>query len=157
MKPGEFNIAQINVASLKAPLDDPSQAEFVSLFDEINAVAEADADFVWRLTARDGGSSSYIQAFDDPLKVVNLTVWRTIEGLHRYVYRSRHREMLVRAREWLNPMTGPITALWWIEAGRVPDLADAVRRLDQLAVRGPTPTAFTFATRFPPEAEDRSR
>lgn len=146
------HLAQINIAFLREPLDHPSQTEFVDLFDAINAVADADPDFVWRLKSDDGGASSYVQAFDDPAKIVNLTVWRSVEALHRYVYRSSHREVLARAREWLSPHDGPTTALWWTEAGTPPSVEEGVARLEHLQAHGPSPYAFTFAVRFGPEA-----
>jgi hypothetical protein len=36
-----FNIAQVNIARMKAPLDDPSMAGFVARLEEINALATA--------------------------------------------------------------------------------------------------------------------
>ena len=47
------------------------------------------------------------------------------------------------------PIEGPILALWWIPAGTVPTVEEALERLRHLEVQGPTPHAFTFRTAFP--------
>jgi hypothetical protein len=45
--------------------------------------------------------------------------------------------------------------MWWLPKGTIPDVTDALRRLEPLAELGPTPAAFTFQQRFPPpEAVD---
>jgi uncharacterized protein DUF3291 len=41
--------------------------------------------------------------------------------------------------------------LWWIESGHLPTIAEAKTRFDLLWADGPSPVAFTFATRFSPE------
>jgi hypothetical protein len=40
--------------------------------------------------------------------------------------------------------------MWWQPEGTIPDIPEALRRLELLAQRGPTPEAFTFKHRFPP-------
>jgi uncharacterized protein DUF3291 len=44
-----MRIAQVNIARMKAPLDDPLMAGFVGRLDEINALADWSPGFVWRL------------------------------------------------------------------------------------------------------------
>ncbi|WP_019504412.1 DUF3291 domain-containing protein [Pleurocapsa sp. PCC 7319] len=45
----KYYLAQINIALMKAPLDNPIMAEFADALDKINEVAEASPGFVWRL------------------------------------------------------------------------------------------------------------
>ena len=47
--------------------------------DEINAIADQASGFVWRLQTEDGDATS-IQAFDDPLIIVNMSVWDSVES-----------------------------------------------------------------------------
>ena len=55
------HLAQINIGTLKAPMDAPETAGFADNLDRINALAEDQPGFVWRLTgegdagARGGG------------------------------------------------------------------------------------------------------
>ncbi len=48
-------------------------------------------------------------------------------------------------------MSQPQIALWWIEAGTLPTVAEAKQRLQLLAAGGPGPRAFTFRVRYGPD------
>ena len=143
-----FHLAQINVARLVAPIDAPEIEEFVAALDPVNARADRAPGFVWRLQTEDGNATA-IDAFDDPLVIVNLTVWESIEALEAFAYRDEgHKDVLRRRREWFERPTEAHTALWWIPAGTTPTVAEAVARLSHLREHGPTETAFTFRERF---------
>ena len=144
-------IAQVNVARAVAPLDDPRMADFVALLDEVNRLAEKSAGFVWRLQGPSGNATD-VSVDDDPLMIVNLTVWDSPDDLFAYTYRSDHRTVFARRFEWFERREGPNVALWWQPAGTIPTIDDAFRRLELLADRGPTPEAFTFKQQFPPPA-----
>ena len=145
----EHQIAQVNVARAVAPLDDPRMADFVALLDDVNRLAEASPGFVWRLQGPSGNATD-IQADDDPLVIVNLTVWSSPDDLFAYTYRSEHRTVFARRFEWFERWDGPSVALWWQPSGTIPTVEDAFRRLQSLAEHGPTPEAFTFKQQFPP-------
>jgi hypothetical protein len=78
-------------------------------------------------------------------------VWHTLEDLRVYVYRSAHAEVLRRRQEWFEKFEGIYVALWWIPVGHLPSIDEAKKRLAHLAEHGPTPFAFTFKVRFPPD------
>jgi hypothetical protein len=42
--------------------------------------------------------------------------------------------------------------LWWVPAGHIPTIAEAIERLEHFRRHGPTPHAFSFREPFPPEA-----
>jgi len=88
-----FHLAQLNVARMRAPLDHPLMREFVAWLEPLNGIADASPGFVWRLQTEDGDSTA-IRAFDDPLLLVNMSVWESLEALQRYVFRSDHRRAL---------------------------------------------------------------
>jgi hypothetical protein len=146
-----MHLAQVNIGRIKAPLDDPIMAGFVSRLDEINALAEATPGFVWRLQT-DEGNATALRPYDDDRILVNLSVWRTMEELREFVYRSRHVELLRAREEWFEKFERPYAALWWIPAGHIPSVGEAKERLARLEEDGPTPFAFTFQQPFPPEA-----
>jgi hypothetical protein len=60
-----YHLAQINTATLRAPLDDPCMADFVAQIRAINAVADADPGFVWRLRGDGEEDATSIRAFED--------------------------------------------------------------------------------------------
>ncbi len=146
-----YELAQLNVARAVAPLDDPRMAGFVARLEEINRLAERSPGFVWRLQGPSGDATDH-RVDDDPLVIVNLTVWDSPEALHDFTYRSDHRTVFAQRFDWFERWEGPSVVLWWQPAGTVPDLADAVRRLRLLAEQGPTAEAFTFRQRFAPPA-----
>ena len=79
MRATDLHLAEINVATLVAPLDDPQIDDFRDALDEVNALAEASPGFVWRLQTDDGNATA-IQAFPNPLTIVNLSVWESPEA-----------------------------------------------------------------------------
>ncbi len=142
-------LAQINVARLQAPIDDPLVAEFVDALDAINALAERSPGFRWRFQTEDGNATA-VRPYDDDLIIINITVWESIEALADYVYRSDHTAFLRRRREWFERVEDAAVALWWVEPGSRPTVTEGVARLEHLRQHGPTPHAFTFRHRFGP-------
>jgi hypothetical protein len=143
-----WQLAQINIGRLVAPYGSPPVAEFVASLPKINAVADAQAGFVWRLTG-DGDDATDIQAFDDPMLAMNMSVWESLEALAAFVYRSEHRDFMRRRREWFEAPAGAYMALWWVPAGHRPTPAEGRARLEALQRDGPTPFAFSFRQPFP--------
>jgi hypothetical protein len=147
-----WHLAQLNIARLRAPVDDPLVAEFMAALDEVNALADASPGFVWRLQTEDGNATA-IRPFADDLMLVNLSVWESVEALAEYVYRSDHTRFLRRRREWFDRMQEHSLALWWVATDHVPTVTEALERLEHLRRNGPTPRAFTFRTVFAPTGE----
>lgn len=144
----DHHLVQINVGRFLAPTNSPQMKDFVDNLDRINALADAQPGFVWRLVG-DGGSAIELRPFEDPDLAVNLSVWESLEALSVFVYRSAHRDMLRRRREWFEHMETHM-ALWWTPAGRLPTPREGYARLQTLERLGPTPEAFTFRHAFPP-------
>ncbi|MGH6933014.1 MAG: DUF3291 domain-containing protein [Dongiaceae bacterium] len=153
---GTHHIAQLNIATALAPLDDPLLAEFMAKLDEINQLAERSPGYVWRLKSESGNATD-IHAMDNPRTIVNLTVWQSIEALFDFTYVSDHKAVMNRRREWFEKPSGPYMVLWWLPAGHVPGIEEAKARLEYLARHGPSPTAFTFKVRFPSPADMTAR
>ena len=91
-----------------------------------------------------------MRVLDDDWLIVNLSVWESLEALRDYVFRSRHAEVLKRRHEWFERMDDAHLAVWWVEPGTVPTVADAVERLLLLRRIGPSADAFTLKEPFPP-------
>ena len=151
---GEYDIAQLNVARAVAPLDSPTLAPFMERLDEINLIAEQSPGFRWRLQGESGNATD-LRVGDDPLVIVNLTTWETVDDLFAFTYRTDHKTVFARRFDWFERWDGPSTVLWWQPARTTPDLEDAFGRLAFLAERGPTAAAFTFKRRFPSPAGGR--
>lgn len=142
-----FHLAQVNIARMRGAIDSPIMAEFVAQLDAINAVADNTPGFVWRLQGADGNATA-LRVFDDPMLIINMSVWESIEALFEYTYRSDHIDVYRRRGEWFDRMDTAHMALWWIPAGHVPSPQEAKDKLALLEREGATPLAFTFKQRF---------
>lgn len=148
------HLAQINVGTLHHPLDAPETAEFVAALGPINELAEAAPGFVWRLTDDDGASSSYVDlpGADDPLLIVNFSVWTDLASLKAFMYDTEHAAYLRRRREWFARVAEVTSACWWIPAGSVPEVGDGYRRLLHLREHGPSDQAWLLGRPLDPPA-----
>jgi len=142
----DYQIAELNVADLKAPLDSPELKDFVDNLDRINALAESSPGFAWRLKG-DGNDATSLRPLGDNV-IVNLSVWRDVSTLRDFVYKSGHVEIMRRKREWFTRMADAYMVLWWVPKGHQPTAAEAVSKLTLLRERGPSSEAFTFAEAF---------
>ena len=144
----QFHLAQINIARMLAPIDDPLMADFVSQLAPINALAEDSPGFVWRLQS-EGGDATSIKVYDDDMIIINLTVWESPEALREYVYKSAHSGVLRDRKRWFAKFEGPYYAMWWVPAGYLPDPQEGKERLEYLRKNGDTAFAFSFKNIFP--------
>jgi hypothetical protein len=147
-----IHLAQINIGRMKAPLDHPSMAGFMSRLDDLNALADRSDGFVWRLQG-DEGNNTYLRPYEDERIIVNMSVWQTVDHLREYVYSTAHADVLKQRCEWFEKFDGVMMALWWIPAGHIPSVNDAKQRLASIEQHGPTAFAFTFKKTFPPILE----
>jgi hypothetical protein len=146
-----FHLAQINVARMLYPIEHPGMAAFVQALDPINALADAAPGFVWRLQDESGNATA-LNPFDDPMLIVNMSVWASIEALFAFVYQTGHTAIMRRRRAWFEKPTEAHMALWWIPAGTLPSAQDGKARLLHLRAHGPGAFAFSFKQRFAPPA-----
>jgi Domain of unknown function (DUF3291) len=142
------HLAQINVALMKAPLNAPIMAEFAAALDEVNAIADQSAGFVWRLQTATGNATA-ISVYPDPNMLVNVSVWENIDSLKTYVYKSLHGDFFVRRRQWFEKLQSEHFAMWWIPAGHLPTAEEGKSKLEYLSFHGDSPEAFTFAQPYP--------
>ncbi len=148
----EYDIAEVNIARMRAPLESPEMAGFVARLSEINALADHSPGFVWRLQTEEG-DATYLRPYDDDRILFNLSVWKTVEALRHYVYKSAHSELIRGRRQWFELFESAQLALWWVPAGHIPGIDEAKRRLAHLAEHGPSQIAFEFKNVIPPDEE----
>jgi len=149
----QWQLAQLNVATAMYEEGDDRMAGFYSRLDEINALAEASEGFIWRLQS-DSGNATDIVVEGNPALIVNLTVWRSVEAVFDFAYKTVHRELLAKRREWFSRPDGAYQVLWWVPAGHQPSVEEAMAKLRHLQDAGAGPLAFTFKKKFPhPDGE----
>ena len=143
----KFQLAQLNIAKMKYPIDSPELTDFVDNLDNINALADDSPGFIWRLQTEEGDATGIEFFGDDTL--VNMSIWKDVESLHGYVYRSAHNKIMSRRKEWFHRVDKAYTVLWWIVAGTIPSLEEARDKLELLILQGPTTEAFSIKHAFP--------
>ncbi len=146
-----YHLAQYNVGRVHAPLDHPALAEFIAALEPVNSIAESTPGFVWRLKDADGQSSSYVRVpgIEDPLFIINYSIWEDLDSLKHFIYKSGHGAYLRRRREWFELLRIPTSAAWWIEAGEIPQVDEAHRRLIHLRANGPSEHAWPLNRPWP--------
>jgi len=128
-------------------MDSPIMADFAGGLERINALADESDGFVWRLQT-EAGDATAIHPFENEYLLVNMSVWRDIDSLSKFVYHSAHVELMRRRRDWFERMDEAFMVLWWVPSGHRPGIAEAIARLELLRAKGPTTEAFTFRHAF---------
>ena len=144
-----YNLAQINIARMLAPMDSPVMIDFVNNLDRINQLAEKSEGFIWRLIEDNNESS--IKVFHDEYIVVNMSVWQSIKALFDFTYRSEHKNIFKRRKEWFSNMKEMHMACWYVPNGKYPTPREAKERLEYLNKYGESPYAFTLKSNFTPK------
>ena len=151
-----WHLAQMNVGRMVDEADSPALSGFMAQLDGLNALADTAPGFVWRLQG-EAGNATDIKPTDDTRFIVNMSVWTDVESLFAYVYRTSHRDTMVRRREWFEQPQSAYQVLWWIRAGHLPTVEQGLARLGLLRAEGPSAAAFTFKSVFPAPADDAAR
>lgn len=152
MNDPRWHVAQLNVGRLLAPVESPAIEGFRARLEPINALADTHPGFVWRLQT-EAGNATDIRPTEDELFLINMSVWESIEALRAFTYTTAHVQVLRDRRSWFEQLASAHLVLWWVPAGHIPTVDEALARLERLRRDGPSPDAFTFRTPFEPEAE----
>lgn len=146
MTNADFHLAQINVAKMLYPMEHPGMADFVARLDAVNALADRAPGFVWRYSDDVAGPNALVE---DQL-LLNMSVWKSVEALFAYTYKSGHAEVFRSRKSWFEMPVEPHLALWWVPRGHVPSVEEGKVRLAHLRRQGPSEAAFTLKKRFAP-------
>ncbi len=143
----KYELAQLNIARMKAPLESPVMAEFVANLGRVNELAEKSPGYKWRLKTEEGNATA-LRPFGVEL-LVNLSVWQDLKSLRDYVFGSGHAQIMQQRRQWFERMAEAYVVFWWVPAGHRPSVEEAKERLEYLRTHGPTQRAFTFRNPYP--------
>jgi hypothetical protein len=139
-----MQLAELNIARLLYPIEDPRVEAFASALDKVNGVAERMPGFIWRLKD-DSGNATSVSAFDDPLVIVNMSVWKDIHTFENFVWNTVHKQFYARRAEWFSIMKMQHFVMWYVEDGHTPDLTEAKERLEHLNNNGNSDHAFGWS------------
>jgi heme-degrading monooxygenase HmoA len=152
----DFQLAEVNIALAREPLDGPLLADFMAALDPVNARADRADGFVWRMQNTDGDATGIRGFGGDPKLIINMSVWESLDALREFAYRDEaHLAVMRQRRKWFERLEFYMV-LWWVPAGHRPTVEEAEGRLQALRDNGPTAHAFTFSSSFAyPDATDQ--
>lgn len=143
-----YQLAQLNIAVAKAPLDSPVMTDFVANRERINALAAAAPGFLWAHQPEAGDAHALLQSTNPVL--FHLSVWRGPEALSHFVYKGEHAQFIRRRKEWFTGLVQAHVVLWWVARNHRPTVEEAKCKLNLLLINGPTQEAFAFKRVFNP-------
>jgi hypothetical protein len=142
-----YHIAQINLAKAKGPIGSIVMQGFVDRLDEINSVARNASGFVW-MSQGELEEATKSEAMANSDVIFTMSVWKSIESLKHFVYKSIHVELMSERKTWFEPSSSVNQALWWVPVGYIPSIEEGLAKLGALARSGPCADVFTFARPF---------
>jgi hypothetical protein len=144
-QPAGHHLAQLNIGRIRYEIGDARMADFADNLQMVNRLAERSPGFVWRYIDESGNSTA-TRPYADARVAINLSVWDSVEALERFVYLTIHKQFYGRRAEWFEHFEGPYFVMWWVPAGRLPSVDEAVARLEHLKLHGATEYAFDWAS-----------
>lgn len=139
-----MQLAELNVGRLFAPTDDPRVRDFMENLDRVNGLGKRMPGFVWMSegSGAPGTGNTENMIDGDPQFVFNLTVWQDFPSLEAFVYKTIHSKFMARKAEWFEVLPEQHFVMWWIEDGHRPTPDEALGKLDDLRLNGPSARAF---------------
>ena len=141
------HLAQLNVGRLLADPDDPRVAPFMRALDQVNGVGKRSPRFVWMIegSGEPGIGNTETKIDGAPRFIANLSVWRDVESLEAFVWKTVHRQFYDRRAEWFEVLGEMHFATWWVVPGHRPSFDEALARLANLREHGDSDHAFGWA------------
>lgn len=144
-----MHLAQLNLADAIADMESPIMADFVNNTDRINVLAAKSPGYVWSLEERpENEKEDRVAVFGKESLLVNMTVWEDRIRLFDFVYKTAHRDIMVRKKEWFAKMPKMHMVLWYVPKGHQPTISEAKERLEYLRTNGETEYAFSFKSKY---------
>jgi hypothetical protein len=140
-QPSGHHLAELNIGRIRYELNDPRMAGFTDNLALVNGIAERSSGFVWRYTDASGNATN-TRPYDDPLMIVNVSVWENAESLEKYVWQTVHKRFYSHRHEWFAKTDQRYFVMWWVPVGHRPTMQEAIARLEHLKTNGPSEHAF---------------
>lgn len=144
-----MQLAQLNLADAIADMESSIMADFVNNTDRINALAAKHLGYVWSLEERpESEKENRVAIFGKESLLVNMTIWENRETLFDFVYKTAHKDIMIRKKEWFTKMPKIHMVLWYVPDGHQPTISEGKERLDHLRKHGESEYAFSFKSNF---------
>ena len=137
-------LAQFNVARIKYPLTDPRMWEFVDNVNKIHRVADRIGGLIYRLKD-DSGTAMNMTVMNDPMILPNLTIWKNVDSLKRFLDKTVHKFFFNKGSEWFDVWDKSKNCMWYCaESYRPKEMFDGELRMCYMWEHGSTDYAFDW-------------
>ncbi|MGK0385706.1 MAG: hypothetical protein ACI849_000311 [Patiriisocius sp.] len=144
-----MHLAQLNLADAIADMESSIMADFVNNTDRINALASKSPGYMWSLEERqDSEKEDRLAVFGKESLLAKMTVWEDREHLFHFVYKTAHKDIMMRKKEWFAKMPTMHMVLWYVPEGHKPTISEGRDRLEHLRTHGESEYAFSFKSKF---------
>jgi hypothetical protein len=143
-QPSGHHLAQLNIGRIRYEIDDPRMRGFADNLAFVNGLADRSPGFVWRYQDDSGNATNTRPYANDPKMAVNMSVWQDVESLERFVWQTVHKRFYGQRHEWFERMAERYMVMWWVRAGHLPSVEEAIDRLEHLRANGPSDYAFSW-------------
>jgi len=143
-QPAGHHLAQLNIGRIRHEIDDPRMKDFVDNLAFVNGLAERSPGFVWRYQDDSGNATNTRPYAGDSRMAVNMSVWQDVGSLERFVWQTVHKRFYGRRHEWFETLGERYMVMWWVPAGHLPGVQEAIDRLERLKAHGPSEYAFSW-------------
>lgn len=142
------------VGRLNHPYDHPASREFFEVGYEVMQQAVKTGQLIKEFSPY-GVPIPEEAAKGDGLPVLTLTVWKSIQALHRFTYSGQHRQAIRDRSKWMEPYPEKHLSyvVWWTEKVRDVTWQEAFKRYNYYVQHGPTSYAFDFKHAFDEKGE----
>lgn len=140
----KYHLAQINIAIMHGEsIEDAIMESFINQLDTINGLAESSPGFVWRY--KDEEDHSLLKMpYSGSNCLINLSVWKDVESLKQFTYNTAHAVLIKNKNTWFRKQANFHYALWWLPRNKLPNLNEAIEKLEYLQKNGSTQNVFDF-------------
>jgi hypothetical protein len=136
-----MNIVQYNIAKIRYPITDIRMKEFSDNINLVHKIADRIGGLIYRVQDESGTA---MNMSDDPTILPNLTVWKDIDSLMKFVHKTVHKMFMNRREEWFLPMEGPKNVLWFGADSYRPLMFEGKLHLQYYKENGNSPYAFDW-------------
>lgn len=143
----DFQLAEFNFGTLKYDWDDPRVADFQSNLDLVNGLAAKSDGFIWRMPddEMEAAQTDLQGVFANPRTASTLSVWRDVDSLSSFVWKTVHKRFYDRKNEWYDPEGNGNFVMWWIPKDHKPSVVEGMERFNHLKTNGDSNHAFGWA------------
>lgn len=136
------------VGRLNQPYDHPTSRNFYEMGYKVMRQASVSGNLLEEFSSEGVSFPEEVKGKGYP--VLTLTVWKSLQALHRFTYSGKHSQALRNRSKWMQPYEENHLSyvVWWTEKVKDVSWEEAFMRYNYYIQHGSTPYAFDFKHAF---------